>query len=264
MVQPRHPRGPSDSDRVEPRATWIHPAMPHFILVDFDDTLVDTAPRFHVRREKLFRFLAGEGFSRDTSERVHHEVVDQELLALMGFGPFRLGPSFRDTYVRLCLEAEQLPDPEVARAAEALATGIESPPPLLPGALDALRELAAHRSVGIYTQSHFAEYQLGCVEAAGILEVVARSRVRITPEKTPDAFRAALAHFRVGRAEAAWMVGNSIRSDINPALAAGGRATWIDTDLVWHYDRASPIHTDFQRATSFPDAVRQLLEAPSG
>jgi len=233
--------------------------MPPFILVDFDDTLVDTGPRFHARRERLFGFLEAEGFSREASERVHHEVVDQELLALMGFGPFRLGPSFRDTYVRLCFEAERFPDRGTARDAEALAAGIESPPPLLPGALEALRELAAHRSVGIYTQSHFAEYQLGCVEAAGVLEVVERSQVQITPEKSPDAFREALAHFRVGRAEAAWMVGNSIRSDVNPALAVGAGATWIDTGLIWHHDRARPIHERFSRATSFPEAVRQLL-----
>jgi putative hydrolase of the HAD superfamily len=237
--------------------------MTPFVLVDFDDTLVDTGPRFRARREQLFRFLEEVGFHRGDAERVHHEVVDLELLTLMGFGPFRLGPSFRDTYVRLCFEAGVPPEAELAREAEALAEGIEEPPPLLPGALEALRELAAHRPVAIYTQSHFPAYQLGCVEAAGVLEVVSPDRVRITPEKTADTFRRTLSHFRVGRADRAWMVGNSIRSDVNPALESGARAIWIDTGLVWHHDRAHPVHPDFGRAPTFAHAVRQLLEDPA-
>lgn len=233
--------------------------MTPFILVDFDDTLVDTGPRFRTRRNRLFRFLEELGFSREAAERVHHEVVDRELLDLLGFGPFRLGPSFRDTYVRLCLGKGEPPDPLLAREAEALASGIESPGPLLPGALEALQELAARVPVAIYTQSHFPDYQLACVEAAGVLGVVERNRVRVTPRKCTATFREALGFFQVGRADQAWMVGNSMRCDVNPALSAGSQAIWIDTGVVWHHDRARPVHERFQRVLSFPQAVERLL-----
>lgn len=234
--------------------------MPTHVMVDFDDTLVDTGPRFRARRDALFGYLEDLGFPRARSYRVHHEVVDQELLGLWGYGPFRLPASFRDTYIRLCSESGIAPDPRTARRVEGFADGIEATPPLLPGALEHLARLADRLPVALYTQSSYPEYQALCIEESGVLEIIPRERVVITPVKDAASYRRALETMRAGPPERSCMVGNSVRSDVNPALEAGARAIWIDHGEVWHADRADPISGDLTRVGSFPEAVSILVE----
>lgn len=233
--------------------------MTNFVLVDFDDTLVDTGPRFRERRDALFSFLEELGFPRAHAYRIHHEVVDRELLGIWGYGPFRLGASFRDTYLRLCSEDGRIPEPVAARRAEALADGIDEPPPTLPGALDALARLAAALPVAIYTQSAFPTYQTRCIENSGVFDIVPPSRLVITPDKSPESYRAALRSLDAGPAERSCMVGNSVRSDVNPALLSGARAIWVDAGDPWHADLADPLEGDLTRVESFPEAVEVLL-----
>jgi putative hydrolase of the HAD superfamily len=237
-----------------------HPESSHvrLVLVDFDDTLVDTGPRFSSRRERLFRFLEAEGFERAEAERVHHEVVDSELLSILGYGPFRLGPSFRDTYVRLCVIQGRIPGLSTARAAEALAEGVEAPSPPFPGALDALQRLADRVPTAIYTQSAFPRYQMRCLAHAGVLDIVPAHRIRITPAKTATAFRRTLDSLGAVPPEGAWMVGNSVRSDVNPALETGARAVWINGSESWHHDRAAPLR-DVPTSPTFAEAVDRIL-----
>jgi putative hydrolase of the HAD superfamily len=58
--------------------------------------------------------------------------------------------------------------------------------------------------------------------------------------------------------EAAWMIGNSMRSDVNPALEAGANAILVDVEDPWHYDMVEPAFEHFHSAASFVEAVALL------
>lgn len=229
------------------------------VLVDFDDTLVDTAPRFLGARRTLFARLAGLGFPEDHASEVHHKRVDRDMMGRHGLGPARLEHSFRETYHVLCEEAGAVPDPGIAAELAALGRAVAGTPPALDGALDALRALASRLPTVLYTQAGDPDYQLGCVRETGVLDVLPAERVRICPRKTTDTFRETLDHFGVP-VEAAWMVGNSIRSDVNPAITAGANAILIEVDDPWEFDVVEPVSDAFVRVRSFPEAVRFLLE----
>ncbi|HEX6940521.1 MAG TPA: HAD family hydrolase [Longimicrobiales bacterium] len=232
------------------------------VLVDFDDTLVDTAPRFQNARRALFELMEAEGFDPDDARRVHHDEVDREMLDLHGLGPFRLEPSFRETYLRLCALDGRVPDPAVIQRCVALAREVIGPPPCYDGAIEALARLAATHDTAIYTQAGNPEYQFDCIRASGVLDIIPPHRVRICARKTTAEFRATLAHFGVGDPATACMVGNSIRSDINPALAAGARAILVEVDDPWVFDLVEPVSDDFVRVRRFPEAVDWLLGRP--
>ncbi len=229
------------------------------VLVDFDDTLVDTAPRFLGARRVLFERLVALGFDDAHSRVVHHERVDPALMKRYGFGPNRLEHSFRETYRAVCADAGVAPRPAVELELAALGRAVAGTPPLLDGALDALAELAAHLPTVLFTQSGDPEYQLGCVRGAGVQDILGAERIHVSPRKTADAFRAVLEHYGVAEPSLAWMVGNSIRSDINPALTAGANAILVDVPEPWEFDIVEPVSLDFVRVGSFPDAVRYLL-----
>lgn len=238
--------------------------MYSMILVDFDDTLVDTGPRFLARRRALFDFLSDLGFDREEARTVHHDVVETELFPIWGFGPFRLAPSFRDTYLRLCARSGQVPDRDLARGAEALAAGIESPPPPLPGAIEALRRLASALPVLIWTQSHFPTYQRSALDAAGVTGIVGADRILITPHKTAESFLDAVQKGGGATALDTCMVGNSLRHDVNPALQSGAHAIRVREAHTWQMDRAEPIHQDFLEVASLSDAADVILESRMG
>jgi putative hydrolase of the HAD superfamily len=233
---------------------------PALVLVDFDDTLVDTAPRFQRARRDIFAHLERAGFTAAQIQRVHHEEVDPGMIERFGLGPFRLEPSFRETYLRLCAEMRRAPDPVVADECAALGHAVAGTPPLFEGALEALGRLDAALPTVLYTQSGHPDYQLGCVREAGILDVIPPERVRICDRKSTTEFRAALEHFGIREPAVAYMVGNSMRSDINPALANGAGAILVEVEDPWEYDLVDPLSDAYITVRTFQHAVDYLLE----
>lgn len=234
-------------------------ASPALVLVDFDDTLVETAPRFQRARRGLFARLARAGFDETLAERVHHEEVEPRAIGRRGVGPFRLEYSFRETYLRLCERTGAVPESGIADECARLGRRVAGTPPSIDGALDALRTLSSAFPTVLYTQAGDRAYQLGCVREAGVLDVLSPDRVRVCERKTADAFRATLAHYRVEDPARGWMIGDSIRSDVNPALAVGARAILVEIDDPRRFDQVEPVSDDFVRVPSFAAAVAHLL-----
>jgi len=229
------------------------------VLVDFDDTLVDTAPRFLGARDRLFSLLLAQGFAPREIHRVHHEEVDPEFLRRHGFGPFRLGASFRETYRRLSRERGRRPDPWILDQCTELGNAVLGPPPLLAGALEALVQVVRALPTAIYTQASDPDYQLHCIRSAGVLDILPESRVHITPRKTVEAFRETMARFSAQDAATVCMVGNSMRSDVNPALANGAHAIFVEQEEAWIHDHDTPLKPDIPRVRSFREAAGLLL-----
>jgi putative hydrolase of the HAD superfamily len=235
------------------------------VLVDFDDTLVLTAPRFSSARVQFFRLLERLDFESALIERVHYEEVDPVMRERHGYGPQRLGHAFRETYRLLCERADRSAEPTVLAACGRLGDEVAGTPPAIAGAMDALTRLVTVLPTVIYTQSGDPAYQLRCLQEAGVLGAVGDQRVRVVPVKTARTLLETLEAFHVSDPSRAWMIGNSIRSDVNPALEIGVRAVLVEIEDPWHHDVVEPLHNGFPRVPSFAAAVELLLPAaPTG
>ena len=231
------------------------------VLVDFDDTLVATAGRFRDARERLFSLLADQGLDAGDVARLHHDEIDPELRQRYGFGPHRLEEAFRETYLRACARAGRNTDGALLDRCAALGRSVVGAPPPIDGALAALARLTRSHPTVVYTQSGRMEYQIECVRAAGIVEIVGHERVHVCAEKTTAAFVATIERFGVADPARAWMIGNSIRSDINPALEAGANAILVEVDEPWAFDVVEPVASGFTRVRSFAEAVDVMVGA---
>lgn len=233
--------------------------MKDLVLVDFDDTLVDTGPRFQNARRALLLLMQEAGFTEEIAYDVLYNHVDPGMRAKYGLGPKRMEPAFIATYERLCEIHGVSADADIVRRSGELGRGVYGPPPAFEGALDALRRLSLHLPTIVYTQSGDAQYQLECVRGAGIIEVVTEDRVRVCDRKDAAMFMRTLGEYGVKDPSRAWMVGNSMRSDINPALEAGANAILVETPDPWEYDIVDPHSEHFHRVPTFPHAVDLLL-----
>jgi len=232
------------------------------VLVDFDDTLVDTAPRFQNARRAFYKLLADAGLPPDAAIRIHDEQVDPRMRLRFGLGPHRIEHAFSETYTALCRELDADLDHALLDEISGIARAVPGTPPCIDGAISALARLAAIHNTVVYTQSGVPEYQLECVRGAGVLDVLPHERIRICAEKNADEFRRVMTEHDVSRPDAAWMIGNSMRADINPALEAGANAILVEVDDPWHHDHAEPLSERFHRVPRFPQAVG-LLETLS-
>jgi putative hydrolase of the HAD superfamily len=255
---PRRPAGTCE------RKDMAQNAGIDLVLVDFDDTLVATAPHYERARNELFRLMLEAGFEQAAARELHHDIIDPEMRRQYGFGPQRLAHAFRETYARLCAREGRQPDTALLERCASLGRAVVGTPPAIDGALEALRRLAERLPTVLYTQSGNARYQLECVRGAGVLDLLPEEKVHVCPHKTAEAFAQALAHFGVTDPGRAWMVGNSIRSDINPALEIGAHAILIEVENPWAYDVVEPIGNGFARAPSFAAAVDLLLQVAVG
>ncbi|HEX2166830.1 MAG TPA: HAD family hydrolase [Longimicrobiales bacterium] len=233
--------------------------MKDLILVDFDDTLVDTGPRFQNARRSLLALMREAGFAEDVAYDMLYNQVDPGMRTKYGLGPRRMEPSFVETYQRLCDTHGIALDREVMERCAELGRGVYGPPPAFEGALDALRRLSAELPTIVYTQSGDMQYQLECVRGAGIIDIVREDRVHVCDRKDAEMFLQTLTRYGVADPGGAWMVGNSMRSDINPALEAGANAILVETSDPWEYDLVDPVADHFHRVPTFPHAVDLLL-----
>jgi putative hydrolase of the HAD superfamily len=232
--------------------------MIDLVLVDFDDTIVDTAPRFQNARRGLFSFLEAAGVAAADIVRLHHERVDAELVEVYGLGPARLEHSFRATYQAICRELGLAADPRVGESCADFGRTVAGTPPSFEGALPALQRLAARYPTVLYTQAADAAYQLACVRESGVTAVLGEDAIHVCARKTAAALSNVLE--RCGAdPQRSWMVGNSVRSDVNPALEIGARAILVEAPEPWAFDVVEPISQEFVRRPSFASAVDFLL-----
>ena len=159
-------------------------------------------------------------------------AVERRNLGTYGYGAKGFTLSMLETALQL--SEGQVPGAVLAEILEAGRSLMRHPMEPLPGVAEALERLAAVAPLVLITKGDMF-HQETKLAASGLGRWF--SGVEIVSEKTPDTYRRSFErHGR--RPETALMAGNSIRSDILPALDAGCTAVLIPYPLVWAHEAA--------------------------
>lgn len=201
--------------------------------LDADDTLWHNETVFRLTHERFVALLADYADGEELERRLAE--TEARNLRLYGYGVKGFTLSMIET-------AMELTDGQAPAAVvrEILAAGREmlghpiEPLPGVDAALEALGQ-AGLRLVLITKGDLFDQERK--LAASGLGERFAG--VEIVSEKTADAYRRAFHRHGAGP-QASAMAGNSLRSDVLPALEAGTWAALIPYPLVWAHERAEP------------------------
>jgi putative hydrolase of the HAD superfamily len=148
-----------------------------------------------------------------------------------GYGSLNFGRNLRLCYERL---AEREVCKEDARAVMGLAERIlDAPVELIDGVAETLEYLAMRHDLTLFTKGQAEEQKLK-IDRSGL--GVYFGHLAIVKEKDAEAYRR-LARERGMDQARAWMVGNSPKSDINPALEAGLNAVYVPHQRTWVLER---------------------------
>jgi putative hydrolase of the HAD superfamily len=196
------------------------------LLIDADDTLWENNIYFERAIARFISFLNHHEFSAEQVREVLNDV-ERECIVKHGYGLHSFAHALVDTFERL----SPIPvTPELDAQVRGFAHTIENHAiEFLPEVPETLEYLARRHRLILVTKGNTAE-QAGKVERSGVKKHFVA--VEIVPEKNAQVYHA-LAHKYELKHDSAWMVGNSPKSDINPALAAGLHAVFVPHGDTW-------------------------------
>jgi putative hydrolase of the HAD superfamily len=215
--------------------------MPQFhpgqtLLIDADDTLWENNIYFERAIAAFVSYLNHHEYT-PAEVRQTLNAVERETILAHGYGL----PSFTRSLIT-CFERLSLSpmNDEKHRRIVGFANSIaEQEIELLPQVEETLRDLASRHRLILMTKGNHAE-QADKVRRSGLAPHF--SAVEIVAEKDPDAYLAVLSRHQIPQ-NTGWMIGNSPKSDINPALAAGLHAVFLfhkDTWILEHATLSAP------------------------
>ena len=196
------------------------------LLIDADDTLWENNIYFERAIANFISFLNHHEYSPEQVREVLNQV-ERESIVTHGYGLHSFAHSLVETFERLAVEPLT---PDLHETISGFAHTIAGHPvEVLAGVPETLQYLSQRHHLILMTKGALPE-QTGKVERSGLKQYF--SAVEIVSEKDVSTYRAVTSKYGL-LAEVTWMVGNSPKSDINPALAAGLNAVFVPHDKTW-------------------------------
>jgi putative hydrolase of the HAD superfamily len=200
---------------------------PQTLLIDADDTLWENNIYFERSIADFISFLNHNEFTPDqVRERLNQ--VERESIKTHGYGLNSFANALCATFE--CLSVEPL-TPELRDKIHRFALRIaEHPVEIIKEVPETLAYLSERSHHLILMTKGAPTEQMSKVERSGLVEYFAA--VEVVAEKNAAAYHAVAEKFGLD-ADVTWMVGNSPRSDVNPALEAGLNAVFVPHDMTW-------------------------------
>ncbi|MGL4236585.1 HAD family hydrolase [Tabrizicola sp.] len=199
---------------------------------DADDTLWQNESFFRLTQDQFVRLLADHAAPDHLRERL--EAAERRNLGHYGFGVKGFTLSMIETAI-------EVTEGRVSASviAELIAAGrdmLEHPIELLPHARRTVTSLAAEYRVVLITKGDLLDQERKLAQS-GLGDLF--HGVEIVSHKTADAYRIIFDRHGTG-ADQAMMVGNSLKSDVIPALEAGSWGVHIPHGMTWALEAADP------------------------
>jgi putative hydrolase of the HAD superfamily len=201
------------------------------LMIDADDTLWENNIYFERAIAEFISFLNHNHFSAAQVRQKLNEVEHQNVLKL-GYGLNSFTAALVATFEHLSVEPLT---PALQETIHGFARAIaEQPIELLKHVGPTLDELRGRHRLLLVTKGNFVE-QTGKVERSGLKPYF--EAVEVVPEKNAESYHGIVEKYGLERSRT-WMVGNSPKSDINPAIAAGLNAVFIPHADTWILEHA--------------------------
>jgi putative hydrolase of the HAD superfamily len=196
------------------------------LLIDADDTLWENNIYFERAIADFISFLNHRERTPVEIRQILNEV-ERECIISHGYGLRSFQHALVMTFERLSVEPLT---PALHETIHGFARTIsEQPVQIIPHVAETLDYLRARHSLILVTKGDLAE-QSRKVERSGLRDWF--RAVEILSEKNVAAYQT-IVKYRELTPRNTWMIGNSPKSDINPALAAGLNAVFVPHNDTW-------------------------------
>lgn len=222
------------------------------IIFDLDDTLVNTSDVFWRVREAAVKAISHAGFDAE-SIRIRFEEIENENIIKYGYTYSRYEISFMQLAdeLHLCDELRS----ELQDITREL-THKEGIPRLIDGAVELLSWCAERYDLCLLTRGNrvFQNFKIRVNELDQFFQ---RSNTYVVDVKNANVLMSILQSRGYGP-EDAWVIGDSIIADINPALEIGARCIHYNfkhAHYVWTQDAGESISEYYYTVNRLAEAI---------
>ncbi|MGQ9918186.1 MAG: HAD family hydrolase [Bryobacteraceae bacterium] len=200
------------------------------LLIDADDTLWENNIYFEQAFDEFVDFLSHSSLDAAGVRAVLDEI-ELANSRIHGYGSLNFGRNLQQCYQRL---AERDIRPQDLETVKGFALRIlEQPLVLIEGVEETLAELSGRHELTLFTKGHPDEQRMK-IERSGLGGYFRHTA--IVKEKDRAAYEALVRERGLDPART-WMIGNSPKSDINPALEAELNAVFVPHARTWTLER---------------------------
>ncbi len=203
-----------------------------FLIFDADDTLWENNIYFEEAFDRFYEYLSHSSMSSSEVRRVLDEI-ELTNTKTHGYGSKNYARNLEQCYRRL--SEHQIAETDLKAVQDFAHQILERPIELIEGVADTIARLSERHSLTIFTKGDMDEQRVKIDRSGlrGYFEYAA-----IVREKNQAAY-SKLAEERNFEHEKTWMIGNSPKSDINPALAARLNAVFVPHARTWSLEHAT-------------------------
>ncbi len=203
-----------------------------FLIFDADDTLWENNIYFEEAFDRFYEYLSHSSMS---SSEVRSVLDDIELTNTKthGYGSKNYARNLEQCYRRLA--EHHIADADLRAVQDFAHQILERPIELIEGVADTIARLSERHSLTIFTKGDMDEQRVK-IDRSGLRGYF--EHAAIVREKNQEAY-SKLAQERSFEHARTWMIGNSPKSDIIPALAAGLNAVFVPHARTWSLEHAT-------------------------
>jgi len=198
--------------------------------MDADDTLWENNIFFEEAFDEFVVYLNHTSMSADEIRRILDEIETANI-KIHGYGAANFARNLAQCYQRLA--EREIRHDDLRRVRSFAESILECPMQLIEGVVETLEYLSTRHELTLFTKGHPEEQRLK-IDRSGLGAYFVHTA--IVKEKNAEAY-ASIARGRGLNAGRTWMVGNSPKSDINPALAAGLNAVYVPHPRTWGLEK---------------------------
>jgi putative hydrolase of the HAD superfamily len=200
------------------------------LIIDADDTLWENNIYFERAFDEFVEYLGHSSLTSAEVRAVLDEIEDATT-KIHGYGSLNYGRNLRQCYQHL---AERDVREEDLKTVMGFAERIlECPMEVIDGVPETLEYLSLRHDLTLFTKGHPDEQKLK-VDRSGL--AVFFRHLEIVKEKNRAAYHKLVEERRMSP-EQTWMIGNSPKSDVNPALEAGLNAVYVPHPQTWGLEK---------------------------
>ena len=233
--------------------------MIELVGFDGDDTLWHSEGYYQAVHDDFERLVGNYVDLADA--RVHERLLETERrnIRLFGYGAKGMTLSMVETAIEIT--GERISARDVHQLLRLGKQVLEHPVELLPGIREAVAEVARDFRIVLVTKGDLF-HQEAKVARSGLADLF--HRIEIVSEKDPATYRRVLGEFSLTPERFA-MVGNSLRSDIEPVVELGGWGVYMPYHVTWAHEMetglsgaAHPRYVSVAASAEIPGALRAL------
>ena len=199
------------------------------LIIDADDTLWENNIYFERAFDNFCDFLAHSSMPPDEVRAVLDEIetVNNKI---HGYGTANFARNLTECYRKLVERDVRQEDlPRIMSFTEQI---LHHPIELIPGVAETLEHLSSRHDLTLFTKGNPEEQKLK-VDRSGL--AIYFGHTAIVKEKDAASYSALILERKL-IPERSWMIGNSPKSDINPALEAGINAVFVPHEHTWRLE----------------------------